>query len=661
MSSAQAAASAAFLASKTPTPQLLQKRKPDLRLNVDVNNSQSKIQTPGAGLQPNTPSARSQPYPETPTFNISLQRKSQSGTKSSQRTTPGTGPLSESRNGAVVRKGSRATPGIVVPQAARKLRGLRDLSTLIGTSNEQLSQLGNLDYFSLPRSSSVSSHDIVAETPKAKQSTKPQDMLEQVRHSINSKLKIGTGKDSARKSQLAINEVRQSIDLRRLLSQALILGGSREEIQKPPSNSSSRQSSAGEIYDAVANRSSSSMGSVISEVNGSSELLTPNFKFSYCDSSESVKKAGDIAENSKKGLLSPHDAPLPIPIPLSSQGVNRGLAAASSDSFAKPLHSPNTVTTSPDAVSEEEPPAKPGRKKPPSFLDVDSSRDTSGLDMDSAAFGESSDIDTDDSESVRFPLFPGISEKHHHRIGLFSKKKKPRDTGVVYDPELPPDENEQPLAPIKSKNPSAAVPSVKLRTTMRKESKRKEKKTAFNEDKPWKNHGDLDVISDAQRKRYEGLWVSNKGLYLDRVATKLVGVDIGKEDDTLSKSVRDYSEREISERAAKLSASLNLDFDQTDLKELHGLESVSVQNLIHGSVVKKLWSRSNLPRETLLAIWDLVDCRKDGTLNKAEFVVGMWLVDQCLYGRKLPKTVNKLVWSSLGGLRVNVVIKKKRR
>ncbi|OBA17986.1 EF-hand [Metschnikowia bicuspidata var. bicuspidata NRRL YB-4993] len=150
---------------------------------------------------------------------------------------------------------------------------------------------------------------------------------------------------------------------------------------------------------------------------------------------------------------------------------------------------------------------------------------------------------------------------------------------------------------------------------MRKKDKRKERKTAFNEDKPWKNHGDLDVISDSQRKRYEGLWVSNKGLYLDRVATK----------------------------------------------ELHGLDCVSMLNLIHGSVVKKLWSRSNLPRETLQAIWDLVDFRKDGTLNKAEFIVGMWLVDQRLYGRKLPKVVNKLVWSSLGGLGVNVVIKKKRR
>ena len=54
-------------------------------------------------------------------------------------------------------------------------------------------------------------------------------------------------------------------------------------------------------------------------------------------------------------------------------------------------------------------------------------------------------------------------------------------------------------------------------------------------------------------------------------------------------------------------------------------------------MVKRIWKRSRLPSDTLEKIWNLIDFRRDGTLNKNEFLVGMWLVDQCLYGRKLPK------------------------
>jgi len=46
-------------------------------------------------------------------------------------------------------------------------------------------------------------------------------------------------------------------------------------------------------------------------------------------------------------------------------------------------------------------------------------------------------------------------------------------------------------------------------------------------------------------------------------------------------------------------------------------------------------------------IWDLVDVKRDGTLRKEEFVVGMWLVDQQLKGRKLPVKVTQSVWDSV--------------
>lgn len=684
MSSAQAAASAAFLGTKAPDMVGIHKRKPSFRINTNLAPAQQKTASPRPPVSAENLTQHLQFSPEPPMSTTSGRRNSRSGMKSSTRTTPSSGPSSGAganlRPGTIARSSSsKYTPGSGATKPAQW-----SLKTPLAVAE---TPAANLDYFSLPRLGSVSSQDLLSHTPRAKspQSMKPQDMLDQVRQLINSKSKSGTSKEAVRKSQLAINEFRKSVDLRRLLSQAASLNGALcDELYKETSSApSSRQNSAGELYDIpAANRSQSSVGSIVSDTNSNlgnptsanqnnngvqvdeplPPLNAPNFRLSYCDTATS-----DIL---KKPLSTSHEAPSPIPIPLLSMGVDRGLAVTPSDSMAKLSISPaNLASTSGEVVGEHnEVPTKPGRKKPPTLsYDTDSLRETSGLDMESCGVGaESSDIDTDESEGVKFPLFPGISGKLY-RKGLFSKKKKQRDTGVVYDPEpAEPEEQDHQIAPVRSHSTTKnlGVP-VKLRTTMRKEDKRKEKKTAFNEDKPWKNHGDLDVISDAQRKRYEGLWVSNKGLYLNHVVTKLVGVDyereVEEEEPVLAKSVREYSEKEISERAAKLSASLNVDFDLTDVKELHSLESATTQNLIHGSVVKELWSRSNLPRETLHAIWHLVDCRNDGTLNKAEFIVGMWLVDQCLYGRKLPKVVNKLVWSSLGGLGVNVVIKKKRR
>jgi hypothetical protein len=84
-------------------------------------------------------------------------------------------------------------------------------------------------------------------------------------------------------------------------------------------------------------------------------------------------------------------------------------------------------------------------------------------------------------------------------------------------------------------------------------------------------------------------------------------------------------------------------------------------NLILNIVVRELWSRSRLPSDQLRQVWELVDGRKDGTLDKKSFIVGMWYVDQCLYGRKLPKNVDENVWNSVSNVGLNVVIKPKRK
>lgn len=100
-----------------------------------------------------------------------------------------------------------------------------------------------------------------------------------------------------------------------------------------------------------------------------------------------------------------------------------------------------------------------------------------------------------------------------------------------------------------------------------------------------------DEITEQERKRYEGVWAANKGLWMPpgdlELATKVVNL-----------------------------------------------------------VVRDIWCRSKLPDHVLGEVWDLVDREELGRLGKEEFVVGMWLIDQRLKGRKLPVKVSESVWFS---------------
>lgn len=222
---------------------------------------------------------------------------------------------------------------------------------------------------------------------------------------------------------------------------------------------------------------------------------------------------------------------------------------------------------------------------------------------------------------------------------------------------------------------SANVPSQQLvfRTTLRddKKSKNKNSKSGFNENKPWKNHEreTLNMITSDEKKRYEGVFAANKSSYLD-LDPRLVDAESLK----LSNFVNTY----------------------TPLNER-----------IHSLIVYEIWTRSKIDKTTLSKIWSLVlDDRKrrwikavnngskewlveipknqimtntngsrssenvqddtreqqvsynlldidrnmfdDSTLTYEEFIVGMWLIDQCLYGRKLPKSIPVTVWETIG-------------
>ncbi|KAF2452064.1 hypothetical protein P171DRAFT_402032 [Karstenula rhodostoma CBS 690.94] len=170
-------------------------------------------------------------------------------------------------------------------------------------------------------------------------------------------------------------------------------------------------------------------------------------------------------------------------------------------------------------------------------------------------------------------------------------------------------------------------PTGKLRTTMRKDpsSSEDEEETEKYKRKgtrimgvgrkhPNKHHEGTrkrwrDQITERERKRYEGVWAANKGLF---IATSPSGSRAS------SRSSQPSSEEDPSQ---------------------------DVLNI----VAKELWSRSRLPEHVLEEVWDLVDSRGVGRLKREEFVVGMWLIDQRLKGRKLPMKVSDSVWHSVRG------------
>ncbi|PZD26184.1 EH domain containing protein [Pyrenophora tritici-repentis] len=198
------------------------------------------------------------------------------------------------------------------------------------------------------------------------------------------------------------------------------------------------------------------------------------------------------------------------------------------------------------------------------------------------------------------PLFP--PRKHHHHHSPFHRSPSPQK-------QSPP------------KN------TGKMRTTMRKEpsssddedskvDKYKKKGTRIMGIKgrkhPNKHHEGTrrrwrDQITERERKRYEGVWAANKGLYLPPSASTLPDDD----------------------------------------------PSADVLNLC----VQEIWTRSRLPTHVLEEVWDLVDSRGVGRLSRYEFVVGLWLIDQRLKGRKLPIKVSDSVWESARGVGIKVKIR----
>ncbi|KAH7132593.1 hypothetical protein B0J11DRAFT_231199 [Dendryphion nanum] len=176
-----------------------------------------------------------------------------------------------------------------------------------------------------------------------------------------------------------------------------------------------------------------------------------------------------------------------------------------------------------------------------------------------------------------------------------------------------------------NRSPSPPKATGKLRSTMRKEpsssseedeSERYKRKgtrvMGMRRKHPNKHHEGTrkrwrDIITERERKRYEGVWAANKGLYITAPSQPPPNDD----------SVLD----------------------------------------VCSLVTKEIWMRSRLPEHELEEVWYLVDGRNIGRLRREEFVVGLWMIDQRLKGRKLPTKVSESVWGSVkgvGGVKVKV-------
>ncbi|EDN06023.1 predicted protein [Histoplasma mississippiense (nom. inval.)] len=107
-----------------------------------------------------------------------------------------------------------------------------------------------------------------------------------------------------------------------------------------------------------------------------------------------------------------------------------------------------------------------------------------------------------------------------------------------------------------------------------------------------------DRITERERKRYEGVWAANRGLLIDENSPP-------------------------------------------------GSSTTPLREMVLNLVVRDIWSRSRLQPILLGQIWDLVCHDNRRMLTRQEFVVGMWLIDQSLKGRKLPIRVSQSVWDSV--------------
>jgi hypothetical protein len=196
------------------------------------------------------------------------------------------------------------------------------------------------------------------------------------------------------------------------------------------------------------------------------------------------------------------------------------------------------------------------------------------------------------------PPLPTRKLKHHHTFS-FARTPSPAKTGMLHTlrktaSETSDDEDDDMLHPYGKHK--------KKRLVRKHPNKHHE-----GDRKRWR-----DAVTERERKRYEGLWAANKGIQCS----------FSRDEEITFRKVPSQ---------------------RSQVQEL-------LQDQVSSIVARDIWARSRLPDSTLEMVWDLVDNDNVGRLGKEEFVVGMWLIDQRLRGRKLPVKVSESVWASVRSL-----------
>lgn len=182
-----------------------------------------------------------------------------------------------------------------------------------------------------------------------------------------------------------------------------------------------------------------------------------------------------------------------------------------------------------------------------------------------------------------------LYHQQHHEDNLYSRTPSPAK-GMRHTMRRPP-----------SLDDEASSTSSVHRHGRRNLLKKHPNKHHEGDRKRWR-----DEVTESERKRYEGVWAANTRIPLSNLGAR---GDVGE-----------------SPSASPGKA------------------------MVLNVVVRDIWLRSQLSDGVLEEIWDLVDNQSTGMLSREEFVVGMWLIDQRLKGRKLPVKVSDSIWASVRNL-----------
>ncbi|CAK3858499.1 Increased rDNA silencing 4 [Lecanosticta acicola] len=190
---------------------------------------------------------------------------------------------------------------------------------------------------------------------------------------------------------------------------------------------------------------------------------------------------------------------------------------------------------------------------------------------------------------------------HHRRLSFSSRPSSPAKTGMMRTLR----KQEESSGSSDEENEQHPYGHHRKKRLVRKHPNKHHE----GDRKRWR-----DAVTERERKRYEGVWASNKGLHCCL---------------TLAEQER--------VRTAP---------NEPRTKDLQAVLNDQVSNI----VVRDIWNRSRLSESVLETVWDLVDHNAVGRLGKEAFIVGMWLIDQRLKGRKLPVRVTESVWTSVRGI-----------